>query len=148
MILSRTAVSPLVIVDGYNIIHKWARLKKHVRNGDIGRARQLLIDDLVDFASLKGWRIEVVFDGMIPSTVGPLGQGPGDSDKASRMDQESKASVSKHGVRVVFSGIGMEADSYIESRCMKAKSVTEGELTSSFMIATDDAMIRVAGQNG
>ena len=55
------------------------------------------------------------------STAGPLGQGQGDSDKASRMDQESKASVSKHGLRVVFSGIGMEADSYIESRCMKAK---------------------------
>jgi hypothetical protein len=33
VILSRSASSPLVIVDGYNIIHKWARLKKHMTKG-------------------------------------------------------------------------------------------------------------------
>eukprot|EP00523_Entomoneis_sp_CCMP467_P010597 CAMPEP_0168739310 /NCGR_PEP_ID=MMETSP0724-20121128/11390_1 /TAXON_ID=265536 /ORGANISM="Amphiprora sp., Strain CCMP467" /LENGTH=303 /DNA_ID=CAMNT_0008786695 /DNA_START=611 /DNA_END=1522 /DNA_ORIENTATION=- len=145
VILSRNAVSPLVIVDGYNIIYKWARLKKHMTKGDTSRARQLLIDDLENLASLKGWRIEVVFDGTRRSTVGPLGHGPG--EKPTRLDRESKASLSKHGVRVVYSGVGMEADTYIESRCAKAKNVTEGELTGSFIVATDDAMIRMAGQS-
>ena len=147
VILSRSGASPLVIVDGYNIIHKWARLKKHMKKGDVARARQLLVEDLENMASLKGWRIEVVFDGTKRSTVGPLGQGPGDSSKPTQMDKQARDSVSKHGVRVVFSGVGMEADSYIEARCTQAKNVTEGELTGSFIVATDDVMIKLAGQN-
>ena len=145
VILNRNASSPLVIVDGYNIIHKWARLKKQMNKGDPARARQLLIDDLENLASLKGWRIEAVFDGMRRSTTGPLGEGPG--DKPSRLDREASKSLTKHGVRIVYSGIGMEADTYIEARCMKAKNETNGALTSSFIVATDDAMIRLAGQN-
>jgi len=150
VILSRNSTSPLVIVDGYNIIHKWARLKKHMIKGDPQRARQLLVDDLENLRSLKGWRIEVVFDGTRRSTVGPLGHGPGGSTGSGttvRQDQQSRADVSKHGVRVVFTGVGIEADSYIESRCAQAKNVTAGSITGSFIVATDDAMIRMAGQN-
>ena len=148
VILNRTAVSPLVIVDGYNIIHHWARLKKHMAKGDLAKARQLLIDDLENMASLKGWRVEVVFDGTRRSTVGPLGYGPGEgSSKPSQADRHAKDSLSKHGVRIVFSGVGEEADSYIEARCAQAKAVTEGELTGSFIVATDDTMIKMAAQN-
>lgn len=147
VILNQTASSPLVIVDGYNIIYKWPRLKKHMVKGDPQRARTLLIDDLENLRSLKGWRIEVVFDGTGRSTQGPLGSGPGNSNRVSRSDQEAKKSVSKHGVRTVFTGIGIEADSYIQERCAKAKDVTQGELTGSFIVATDDAMIRLAGQS-
>lgn len=147
VILNRTSASPLVIVDGYNIIHKWARLKKHMSKGDTARARQLLVEDLEDLRTVKRWRIEVVFDGTKKSTVGVLGHGPGNSDRPSRMDQQSKASVSKHGVRVVFSGVGNEADAYIEARCAVAKNVTAGALTGQFIVASDDSMIRLAGQN-
>jgi predicted RNA-binding protein with PIN domain len=146
VILNRTASSPLVIVDGYNIIYKWSRLKKHMAKGDPQRARQLLIDDLESLRSLKGWRIECVFDGMRRSTVGPLGQGPG-SSSPTRLDRATKSSVSKHGVREVFTGVGVEADTYIEARCARAKNVTEGEFTGSFIVATDDAMIRMAGMS-
>ena len=59
VILNQTAASPLLIVDGYNIIYKWSRLKKHMVKGDPSRARQLLIDDLENMRSIKGWRIEV-----------------------------------------------------------------------------------------
>lgn len=145
VILNRTASSPLMIVDGYNIIYKWPRLKKHMQRGDPGRARQLLVDDLENLRSLKGWRIECVFDGTRRSTVGPLGHGPSANPRA--LDQATRQSVSKHGVRVVFSGVGSEADSYIESRCARAKNVTDGEITGSFIVATDDAMIRLAGQS-
>lgn len=145
LVLSRNATSPLVIVDGYNIIHKWSRLKKHMIRGDPARARQLLVDDLENLRSLKGWRIEVVFDGTGRSTVGPLGDSL--ANKPTRLDQEARASVSKYGVRVVFTGVGVEADSYIESRCSAAKDVTQGVTTSSFIVATDDSMIRMAGQN-
>ena len=146
VILNRTATSPLVIVDGYNIIHRWPRLKKHMVKGDPQRARQLLVDDLENLRSLKGWRIECVFDGTKKSTVGPLGQGPG-SNSPTQMDKAAKADVTKHGVRVVFSGVGIEADSYIEARCAKAKNVTKGETTGSFIVASDDSMIRLAGQS-
>lgn len=151
VILSRNATLPLVIVDGYNVIHKWSRLKKHMLKGDTQRARQLLLDDLENLGSLKGWRIEVVFDGSRRNTLGPLGHGPGpsssSSNKPTRMDQECRTSISKHGVRVVYTGVGTEADSYIEARCAAAKNVTHGQTTGSFIVATDDQLIRLAGQN-
>jgi predicted RNA-binding protein with PIN domain len=146
VILSRNMSSPLVIVDGYNIIYKWPRLKKHMSKGDPHRARQLLVDDLEQLRSLKGWRIEVVFDGTGRSLTGPLGAGPG-PQRPTAHDRDSKASVSRHGVRTVFTGVGVEADSYIEARCAKAKNITDGRLTGSLIIATDDAMIRMAGQS-
>ena len=147
VILSRNASKPLVIVDGYNVIFQWARLKKHMRKGDTARARQLLLDDLENLSVLKGWRIECVFDGTKRSTVGPLGQGPGSANKPSKLDQAAKTDVSKHGVRVVYTGVGVEADSYIESRCADAKNVTAGATTDRFIVVTNDAMIRLAGQN-
>lgn len=134
-------------MDGYNIIHKWPRLKKHMSKGDTQRARQLLVEDLENLRSLKGWRIECVFDGAGKSITGPLGDGPGRTARATTSDRALKKEVSKHGVRVVFTGVGVEADSYIEARCAKAKNVTSGELTGSFILATDDSMIRLAGQS-
>lgn len=134
------------IVDGYNIIYKWPRLGKHMRKNDPARARQLLVDDLENLRSLKGWRIEVVFDGAgKDNRVGPLGESG--QRRLSAADKGTSKDVSKHGVRVVFTGTGIEADSYIESRCQQAKNVTRGELTGSLIVATDDAMIRLAGQN-
>lgn len=150
VILNRTAAAPLLIVDGYNIIHRWGRLKKHMNKGDPSRARQLLVDELENLASLKRWRIECVFDGTRRSTVGPLGHGPRMSSSSSSTSQStttSRPQVSKHGVRVVYTSVGVEADSYIESRCAVAKNVTEGAFTGSFIVATDDTMIRLAGQN-
>ena len=146
VILSRHNKPPLVIVDGYNIIYKWARLKKHMNKGDPQRARQLLVDDLENLGSLKGWRIEVVFDGTRRSTTGPLGIGPG-SNKPTGVDRAHKTDVTKHGVRTVFSGVGIEADTYIEKRCAEARNVTDGQMTGSFIVATDDNLIRLAGQS-
>jgi predicted RNA-binding protein with PIN domain len=117
------------------------------------RARQLLIDDLEDLSSLKGWRIEVVFDGSHRRQASSVGaafaaaQGPAPATAAPRADRASTKEVSKHGVRVVYTGPGVEADSYIEARCAQAKNVTSGKLTSSFLVATDDQMVRMAGLN-
>ncbi|CAB9523343.1 RNA-binding protein containing a PIN domain [Seminavis robusta] len=148
VVLNQTKAAPLVIVDGYNIIYKWPRLKKHMTKGDPQRARELLVDDLENLSSIKGWRIEVVFDGTRKSNIGPLGHGAtGSKTKVTQMDLATNKEVSKHGVRVVFTGRGIEADSYIESRCAKAKEVTDGHISGSFIVATDDAMIRLAGQN-
>jgi predicted RNA-binding protein with PIN domain len=155
VILSRNATLPLVIVDGYNIIHKWSRLKKHMVKGDLARARQLLVDDLENLSSLKGWRIEVVFDGShrrqalasSNNAGAALSIALGTTATTPRAERASTKEVSKHGVRVVYTGSGVEADSYIEARCAHAKNVTSGKLTSSFLVATDDQMVRMAGLN-
>jgi len=147
VILNRTSTAPLLMVDGYNIIHKWSRLKKHMNKGDPARARRLLVDDLENLAFLKGWRIECVFDGTRRSTVGPLGYGGARTTDTKAGLSAARKDVSKHGVRVVYTGVGVEADSYIESRCWEAKNVTDGSITGSFIVATDDSMIRMSGQN-
>lgn len=64
--------SPLVLIDGYNVIYQWPRLKKHMVNGNIKRAREMLISDLEELKIVKGWRIEVIFDGKFRSTKGML----------------------------------------------------------------------------
>ena len=133
-------------MDGYNIIFKWPRLKKHMRKGDTKRARELLIDDLESLQDIKGWRIEVVFDGAGKSLVGPMGNGASNRPRVGRGDRKENKSVTNYGVRVVYTGSGVEADSYIEKRCFDAKNVKDGKMTGSFIVATDDAMIRNAAQ--
>lgn len=160
VILNRTAAyaDPLVMVDGYNVIYKWPRLRKHMVKGDSERARQMLLDDLEDLASLKRWRIECVFDGG-GGRHGAAGQqlslGGGGTTTASASTATGRAAarapvrtVTKHGgVRTVYTGRGVEADTYIEGRCMAAKDVTLGATTGSLIVATDDVMIRMAAIN-
>lgn len=150
VILNATASSPLVIVDGYNVIHKWPRLKKWMTKGMISKARETLIHDMEELRALKGWRIEVVFDGFGKQTQGSLGDAPGSSivrERISKSDEQASKKVTDNGVRVVYSGAGTSADGYIESRCFDAKKVTEGKLTGSLIIATDDNAIRFAAVN-
>ncbi|KAL3937439.1 MAG: hypothetical protein SGARI_002125 [Bacillariaceae sp.] len=164
VILNQTAADPLMFVDGYNIIHKWPRLKKHMNKGDTEKARRLLLDDLEALASLKRWRIECVFDGgsnvarqnhagggaFIPAGKGKNAfQGATSTLSSSSLDKAPSKQVYDHQntVRVVFTGRGVEADSYIEGRCADAKNVTLGKTTSSLMVATDDGMIKVAALN-
>ncbi len=153
VILNATASSPLVIVDGYNVIHKWPRLKKWMSKGMTSKAREMLIHDMEEMRALKGWRIEVVFDGYgrNVNNGAMLGDGPGSQstrDKISKLDQEASKKVTDNGVRVVYSGAGTSADGYIEQRCFEAKKVTEGKLTGSLIVATDDSLIRNAAVNG
>ena len=151
VILNQTASSPLLLIDGYNVIHKWPRLKKWLRNGQLSKARDTLVFDLEQLRLIKGWRIECVFDGAGKATAhGPLGSGPGSATVNARVTSEatiSRKKVTNHGIRVVFSGAGESADSYISHRCFDAKKVTDGETTGSFIVASDDSMIRVAGAN-
>lgn len=154
---------PLIIIDAYNVIYKWSRLKKWMLKGNPRKARELLLFDLEELKTVKGWRIELVFDGANNNNPfsttedgtsrksTPLGDGAGGFNIQNRMDPvstESKIKVTDHGVRVVYSGTGTCADSYIESRCYEAKQkVTQGKITSSFIVVSDDHRIRIAAQN-
>ena len=150
VVLNQTKADPLVLVDGYNVIYKWARLKKHMTKGDTDRARQLLLEDLEGLASLQRWRIECVFDGAGRAAIqGPLGSGPGKSNNNNNVGANpTLAPFGKTGtVRTVYTGRNIEADTYIEGRCAAAKNVTMGLTTSSLIVATDDSQIKLAANS-
>jgi predicted RNA-binding protein with PIN domain len=140
-----TSAGPLMLVDGYNVIYQWSRLKKHMLKGNTATARDLLVRDLEELHLYKGWRIEVVFDGFGRNVKGPLGDGPGNVEKIPMMERAFKREDTGRGVRIVFSGVGASADSYIEKRCLDAKEVTQGRLTGSLIVVSNDAMIRMVG---
>eukprot|EP00537_Pseudo-nitzschia_pungens_P009274 CAMPEP_0172380134 /NCGR_PEP_ID=MMETSP1060-20121228/70284_1 /TAXON_ID=37318 /ORGANISM="Pseudo-nitzschia pungens, Strain cf. cingulata" /LENGTH=572 /DNA_ID=CAMNT_0013107883 /DNA_START=127 /DNA_END=1846 /DNA_ORIENTATION=- len=150
VVLNQTKANPLILVDGYyNVIYKWARLKKHMVRGDTEHARELLSEDLEGLASLRRWRIECVFDGAGRGAVaGPLGSGPGNKNHNALGKNPTTTPFGKAGtVRTVFTGSGIEADTYIEGRCVAAKNVTLGKITSSLIVATDDAQIKLVANS-
>jgi predicted RNA-binding protein with PIN domain len=51
-------------------------------------------------------------------------------------DRAITKDVSKYGVRIIYTGSGIEADSYIEERCTRAKNVTQGRKTGTLIVAT------------
>lgn len=142
-----TSAGALMLVDGYNVIYQWSRLKKQMLLGNTQRARELLVRDLEELHNIKGWRIECVFDGFGRKVNGPLGDaGPG-GERISLSDREfTLHQTQSKGVRVVYSGIGASADSYIEKRCIDAKAITQGKLSvagGSLIAASNDAMVRL-----
>ena len=113
----------------------------------LSKARESLIHDMEELKMLKGWRIEVVFDGFGRPTSGPLADTLGGTEKVTPSEQEASKKVTDYGVRVVYSGVGTSADAYIESRCLEAKSITDGKTTGSLIVTSDDSMIRLSALN-
>ncbi len=79
----------------------------------------MLIHDMEEMRSLKGWRIEVVFNGYGRNVNNGAiqGDGPGSEstrDKMYKLDQEASKKVTDNGVRIVKSCSRMSADGYIE----------------------------------
>ncbi|KAL7538998.1 hypothetical protein ACHAXR_008963 [Thalassiosira sp. AJA248-18] len=139
-----TAAGALMLVDGYNVIYQWPRLKKQMLKGNTQRARELLVRDLEELHNFKGWRIEAVFDGFGRKLNGPLGNSPG--KRVEMSDRETNRQDTGRGVRIVYSGVGASADSYIEKRCLDAKSITKGKLSvssGSLIVVSNDGMIRM-----
>lgn len=108
--------TPLLLVDGYNVIGFWPRLKKRRDRDDMEGARRMLLEDLVSYNSPKRYDIVVVFDA-VPS--------PGD-----RLDAYL-------GIGVVYTP---SADLYIESELRRIAA--EGE--RPVWAATGDRQIQVA----
>ncbi len=140
-----------MLVDGYNVIYQWSRLKKQMVNGNTQRARELLLRDLEELHCIKGWRIECVFDGFGRKVGGALSDTESVNDEGSKKkvavsDRQVSRTDTGRGVRIVYSGVGASADSYIERRCLDAKAVTDGKLSisgGSLIVVSNDAMIRM-----
>lgn len=66
--------------------------------------------------------------------------------KVSMTDRQVSKEDTGRGVRIVYSGVGASADSYIERRCLDAKAITGGKLSisgGSLIVVSNDAMIRM-----
>lgn len=111
-----TRAMPLLLVDGYNIIGKWPRLRKRRDKNDLAGARQLLLDDLVEYNSPKRWDIVVVFDAA---------------------GSTSDSAESYLGLAVVYA---LSADGYIEGESRRLGQ----EGVRKVHVATSDNQIRTA----
>lgn len=111
---------PLLFVDGYNIIGRWPRLKKRQEKGDLAGARQLLLDDLLQFAPRR-FEVVCVFDAY------------GRGELTDRVE-------SYHGMAVVFTTD--TADSYIEKETLRLSQ--EKERQQRVWTATGDRAVQTA----
>ena len=108
----------VVIVDGYNVIHAWPRLKAVLTASGGEEARRALIAELAEYAAVRQTRITVVFDG--PRRV-------------------ASAAEVIDGVTVVFSGRSGSADHLIERLVYEAARAGGAR---EVMVATSDRLQR------
>jgi predicted RNA-binding protein with PIN domain len=85
-----------LLVDGYNIINAWPKLKK-IGATNLEEAREKLIEDIVEYKHYTGETVTIVFDAHLV--------------KKSRMKK-----INIKGVAIVFTKEYETADSYIEKR--------------------------------
>ena len=83
-----------LIVDGYNVINAWDKLKK-LYVDDLETARDTLVGYILEYSRMKGYEAYVVFD-------------------AYNVKNKSEKIEDFHGVKVVFTKENQTADSYIE----------------------------------
>ena len=103
-------MKPLLLVDGYNVIGAWERVRReHLTHEE---AREALLHLLADYAGYSGQEIIVVFDGY---------------KSGRRVRSEDMIS----GVRVVFTMQGETADNYIESVCDRTPRYREVRVATS-----------------
>lgn len=84
----------ILIVDGYNVINAWAKLKA-ISDNDLELARTNLVDHVLEYSKIKGFEAYIVFD-------------------AYRVKNIEENIEKYHGLTVIFTKENQTADSYIE----------------------------------
>lgn len=84
----------ILIVDGYNVINAWQRLKK-ISENDLESSRDALISYIMEYSKLKGYEAYVVFDAYNVKGV---------DEKIENIN----------GIKVIYTREKQTADSYIE----------------------------------
>lgn len=107
-----------LLVDGYNVIFAWETLRS-LSDVDLPRAREVLVELLINYAAFTGVHPVVVFDGY--RVKGSIGE-------------KSEQS----GVRVVYTKEGETADAYME------KLLREIGRDYDVRIVTSDGLIQVS----
>jgi predicted RNA-binding protein with PIN domain len=110
------AREPLLVVDGYNVLHAWPEM---LHGGDLEGARQRLADRVAEYEATRGVRALLVFDGR--KRPGPAGPTAG------------------YAVETVFSGKGLSADHLIERWIVEVRDATDEYLPIT--VVTSDRLI-------
>ena len=101
-----------LILDGYNVINSWPKLKK-LMEGNLEESRKELIEMMAEYQAFKGVKVIVVFDAYLV-----------------KGSMESKEDIKN--VEVVFTKERETADSYIE------KFITGVSKRDRVVVATND----------
>lgn len=109
-----------LIVDGYNVIHAWPRLKRVMREHGLEDARHALIHMLAEYGARSGAKVTVVFDAH------------------GRRDDGTKPAI-VDGVTVRYGTRGASADHVIE-RLANQAARRDGAL--DVVVATSDRLQR------
>lgn len=116
---------PVLLVDGYNVLHVWKRTKELMEEGELEEAREILVHALEVYSKMNGVRVVVAFDAM----QGLFGH------------HGTSETLLESGVTVVFCG-DKEADSFISSQARQW--VERG--CPQVVVATNDSTLQVAVQ--
>ena len=108
---------PLLLVDGYNVLHAWPALMREA-GGNLEAARQRLADRIAEYEATRGMRATLIFDG----------SGKGRS-----------ASEGMYAVETRFSSQGLSADHVIERSIVEWRERTDDYLPIT--VVTSDRMI-------
>ncbi len=123
-------------IDGYNVIHKSAKLRSRL-NADLEAGREALLDLVVEFCGQTGERVTIVFDGQsthadppgpVPGVPGlEVVYAPGHLSADALIERavyqakdrlRTVAVTSDHGIRDLCSGMGslvMSAENFLET---------------------------------
>mmetsp|Transcript_13353 Transcript_13353/g.22541 ORF Transcript_13353/g.22541 Transcript_13353/m.22541 type:complete len:332 (-) Transcript_13353:158-1153(-) len=107
---------PVLIVDGYNVIGYWAKLKKHFDAGHLDVARERLLSELGEYLHAKGLRVICVFDA------------------AGGAAASTRHETMPYDVEVVYEAVHT-ADTYIERRC---RELLDEKSAPVVIVATND----------
>ena len=116
---------PVLLVDGYNVLHLWKRTQELMEEGELEEAREILIHALEVYSKMNGVRVVVAFDAL----HGPFG------------NHGTMETLLESGVTVAFCG-DKEADSFIS---LQARSWVERGCPQ-VVVATNDSTLQVAVQ--
>uniref|UniRef100_A0A7S4N4N5 NYN domain-containing protein n=1 Tax=Guillardia theta TaxID=55529 RepID=A0A7S4N4N5_GUITH len=133
-IWAREDVPPIFFVDGYNVIGQWNKLKKKRDNGDISGARDVLYDEISQFAHYRGCQCTIVYDAVGYTAGLPITQ----------------AEMTRAGVEVVYVR-DESADTYIQARTAEISTWKEKDGIKPpkvYMCSSDRAISDIATGHG
>ena len=116
--LPERSTKQYLIVDGYNVIFAWDGLRA-LAGQDLERAREALIDLLINYRGFTGCELVLVFD-------------------AYRVPDNPGARTVRDGVRIVYTAQGETGDMYIEQL---ANGIGKNE---NVRVVTSDALIQIS----
>ena len=117
---------PVLLVDGYNVLHVWTRTKELIEEGELEEAREILVHALEVYSNMNGVRVVVAFDAI----NGLFWNQHGTSETL----LESGVTVAYCGDKEADSFITVQARNWVERGCPQV------------VVATNDSTLQVAVQ--